>query len=267
VKKVILLVCTILAGYGLWAQNTGKKTNSREDRRAEKRQRINTMIRQEEEGTLNYTKQSAFGLQLRTNGYGVFYEHAKMKSPRFANLYAIELTEIKNNKEEKLNTGSFWGNSFIYGKINNFYQLKVGLGQQYIFGQKGNKNGIAVIGIYQAGVSLGLLRPYYIQVDEGGGQPRYIKYDGSDSTLFLDGSAIIGGGGLSKGWGELKYKPGAYAKVALRFDFGHYNETISAIEIGMSLDAYASKIPIMVYNPEKQLFFQGHIAFVFGHRK
>lgn len=251
---------------GVWAQNAGNKS-SKEERREAKRQRINALIRQEEEGVLTYTKQNAFGVELRTNGYGAFYEHAKMKSPRFANLYAIELTEIKHNKEEKLNTGNFFGNSFIYGKINNFYQLKFGLGQQYILGQKGNKNGIAVIGIYQAGLSLGLLRPYYLQVDEGGNRPRYIKYDSSDSTLFLDGSTIIGGGGLGKGWSELKYKPGAYAKAALRFDFGHYNETISAIEIGISLDAYASKIPLMVYNPDKQLFFQGHIAFVFGRRK
>ena len=267
-KKITLFICAFLSCFYLLAQDTTIKRSGKEVRKEEKRERIITMSRQEEEGILNYTKQSAFGIELRTNGYGVFYEHAKMVSPRFANLWAIELTEIKHNKEEKLGTGNFFGNAFIYGKINNFYQLKFGLGQQYVFGQKGNKNGIAVLGVYEGGLSLGVLRPYYLQVDEGSyNQPRYIKYSDTDSALFLDPSAIIGGGGLSKGWSELKYKPGAYVKTALRFDFGHFNETLSAIEIGLSLEAYASKVQIMAFNPSRQLFYQGHIAFVFGHRK
>ena len=68
---------------------------------------------------------------------------------------------------------------------------------------------------------------------------------------------------------------GAFVKGALRFDFGRYNELIQALQIGLSLDAYSKKIEIMApkdargaeaVNP-KNLFFQGHIAFVFGRRK
>jgi hypothetical protein len=73
--------------------------------------------------------------------------------------------------------------------------------------------------------------------------------------------------GLGKGWDHIKFKPGAYLKTALRFDFGRYNDNIQALEIGMSLEAYASKVSIMVQNEPQQLFFQGHIAFVFGKRK
>ncbi|GAC1709010.1 MAG: hypothetical protein NVS9B7_26970 [Flavisolibacter sp.] len=65
----------------------------------------------------------------------------------------------------------------------------------------------------------------------------------------------------------VKLKPGLYLKGSLRFDFGRYNEMINAIEIGMSLEAYSQKIPLVIYNDPKQLFFQGHIAFVFGRRK
>jgi hypothetical protein len=42
---------------------------------------------------------------------------------------------------------------------------------------------------------------------------------------------------------------------------------VQALEIGLSVDAYASEIPIMLYNDPKRLFFQGHIAFLFGRRK
>ncbi|MGZ8557893.1 MAG: hypothetical protein ACXWWC_06160, partial [Chitinophagaceae bacterium] len=155
-------------------------------------------------------------------------------------------------------------------KINNFYPITLGFGQQHILGQKGNKNGVAVTAVYNAGLSIGLLRPYYLNVedpDPATGGERAIKYSGADTTLFLDQSAIISGGGFGKGWSELKVKPGAFAKVGMRFDFGRYNESVQALEIGMSIEAYASKIQIMALQNDKRMFFQGYIAFLFGRRK
>jgi hypothetical protein len=42
---------------------------------------------------------------------------------------------------------------------------------------------------------------------------------------------------------------------------------VQALQIGISAEAYSSKIPQLVYTKQKQIFFQGHIAFVFGRRK
>ena len=275
--KLILIFCLLASSLNILAQDSTRNIeSSKETRNREKRQRIDAMSKQEEEGVLVFRKQSAFGLQLRTNGYGIFYEIGRFKSPRFANLYLIELTEIKDPKEEKTQTGNgFVSNSFVYGKINNFYQFKIGFGQQYILGQKGNKNGIAVMGLYQGGLTLGLLRPYYINIQEGG-QERSIKYDEADSSnKFLTAGLISGSSGLSKGWNELEFNPGAFLKTGLRFDFGRYNELIQALQIGLSVEGYSKKVEIMaprdVTGKEavdpKQIFFQGHIAFVFGRRK
>jgi hypothetical protein len=277
VKKILIILCLFTLSTDLIAQDsTENKQSAKEARASEKRQRIDAMSKQEEEGVLIFRKQNAFGIQLRTRGYGVFYEIGRFKSPRFANLYLIELTETKDIKEEKTQTGNgFVSNSFVYGKINNFYQFKLGFGQQYILGQKGNKNGIAVMGLYQGGLSLGLLRPYYINIQEGG-QERSIKYDPADSSnKFLTAGLISGSSGLGKGWNELEMVPGAFVKTALRFDFGRYNELIQALQIGLSVEAYSKKIEIMApYDitgkaavDPKQIFFQGHIAFVFGRRK
>ena len=267
-KRLIILAIIITVGFNLFAQDSTKtKKPSRTERREERQQRINAMIKQEEEGALIYNKQSVFGIELRTNGYGLFYEKGKAKTRRKTNIYTAELTEIKDPKEEKTPTGFFTiGNPYILGKIHNFYQFKLGFGQQYLFGQKGNKNGVAVIGSYQGGISAGLLRPYYLEVSDGNGN-REIKYSTEDSAEFLDQSVIQGSGGLGRGWGEMTFKPGAFAKAALRFDWGHYNELVSGIEIGMSVDAYTQKIPILLFTKERQVFFQGHIALVFGRRR
>ncbi len=248
------------------AQDTSATRNDREQRKLERRQKINTIARQEEEGILVYNKQSIFGLMLRTDGYGIFYELGKMRTTRKTTTYDLELTEIKDPKEEKLPNGGFsFGNPYVYGKINNFYQLKLGVGQQYILGDKGNKNGVAVSALYNGGLSLGFLRPYYIQVEDVYGNIQTIKYS-QDTSLFLNGY-IHGGGGLGKGWGEMKFRPGVYAKTGLRFDYGRFNEVVSALEVGISAEAYAQKIPIMLYQKERQLFFQGYITLEFGRRK
>ncbi|MCW3073947.1 MAG: hypothetical protein JWP69_1016 [Flaviaesturariibacter sp.] len=261
-KKLILIASLMFPALFSFAQ----KTNSKESRKIEKRQKYAAMAKQEEEGVLSYSRQNTFGIQLRTNGYGLFYEHGRMKTPRITNMYMVELTEIKHQKESRTQKqeGAF-GGSYVYGKINNFYQFKLGFGQQYIFGQKGNKNGVAVMGIYQGGLSLGLLRPYYLDVNDNGTK-RAVKYESADSLLFL-GNEIYGSSGFSKGWNELKIRPGAFVKAALRFDFNKYNEKVQAVQIGLSVDAYAQEIPLIVERKPQRFFFQGHLAYIFGGRK
>ncbi len=268
-KKIPISFLLVMFVYIASAQN-GDKKSSKQERKEAKREKINQMIRQAEEGVLIYSKQSIFGIQLRNNGYGAFYELGRMKTNSKTTIYRIDITEIKHIKEEKTQVGGnafgFFGNPFIYGKINNFYQVTLGVGQQRMLGQKGNKNGVAISAIYNGGLAIGLLRPYYLQVQDSTGANITIKYK-DNMNLFLDPSSINGGGGLGKGWGEMKIKPGAFVKVAIRFDYGRYNETVSGIEVGLSADFYASKIPILAQQKDKQLFMQGYIAILFGRRK
>ena len=145
-KKISVLICLVFAAGDLFAQDGTPKKDKKAEKKEEKRKRTNAIIKQEEEGVLAYNKQAALGLQLRTNGYAAFLELGRMKSPRFTNLYLLEVSEIFHPKEEKVPSTdqNYFGGSFKYGKINNFYQAKLGFGQQYVLGQKGNKNGIAV---------------------------------------------------------------------------------------------------------------------------
>ncbi|RYZ24492.1 MAG: hypothetical protein EOO16_01015 [Chitinophagaceae bacterium] len=260
------MFCLSLLAFQGYAQ----EKSGQSPRKEEKQRKVAAAIKAEEEGVIAYRKQSAFGLQLRTNGYGVFFELNRMKTPRWSTSYSVELTEIKHAKEEKSNNanGSF-NNSFVFGKINNFYAFKLGYGRQYFFGQKGNKNGIAVIGLAEAGISLGLLRPYYLDVADGAAR-RAVKYESEDSALFLGkapNGAILGSSGIGTGWDEIQVKPGAFLKLGLRFDFNKYNDKLQALQVGFSIEGYGDKIPQMAYVKEEQLFFQGHLAFVFGGRK
>lgn len=263
-KKISLIAFVALLAVSSFAQSNRTEKQEKKDLR---RQKINELIRQAEEGVLVFEKQNIFGLQLRTNGYGAFYEMGRMKTNRKTNIYRIDIAEIKDHKEEKLFGGSFpFGNPFVYGKINFFYPITLGFGQQYILGQKGNKNGVAVSAVYNAGLSIGLLRPYYIDIENTSGQEETIKYTEQNSDAFLN-SKVLGASGLGKGWSEIKVKPGAFVKAAMRFDYGRFNESVNGLEIGMTLEAYASKIPIMLLQDDKRMFFQAYVAILFGKRK
>ena len=258
-KKIFSFLIIIPISYHAFAQG------SRQNRQEEKRQHINSIVKQEEEGVITYKKSFAFGIKLINDGYGAFFELGRASSVKKALLYQLEFSERKGIKEQRQN--SYFANSvsFIYGKENFVYPVKLGVQQQILLGNKLNKNGVAITGNYGGGLSVALLRPYYVQVQNGNGVD-YIKYNSQDSLQFLSGQ-IYGGPGLSKGWSELTVDPGLYAKAAVRFDYGAFNEIISAIEVGVTGEYYSKKIPIMVYNPEKQFFFGGYVAIMFGKRK
>ncbi len=268
IKKVFLALVVCLIASVVYCQGSKPKEKIKQERK----ERINQLIKKEEEGALIYNKQYALGFKLNTDGWGVFYEHGKYKTITNTNIWWLELGERKSKKEEKITKGTdlggflyVAGNPFIYGKVNNFYYLKAGLGQQRLIGGKGNKNGVAVSAVYGAGVSAGLLKPYYITVsDPTSGDVRDIKYP---DDLFLDKFSIVGGSGFSKGFNEVKFVPGAQSKLGLRFDYGKFNELLSAIEIGINAEYYTQKMPVIVYAPEKQFFFNAYIALEFGKRK
>ena len=248
---------------------------TKKEKQAEKKERIDKMIRQEEEGALIYQKQSLFGIKLYSDGWAALFEKGYMKTVNKTNIFSIEFGERKHRKEEKVSkfiSGTpFLGNSLIYGKQNNFYFLKLGAGQSYLLGGKGNRNGVAVSAIYNGGVSVGMLKPYYLDVtDPISNEALTIRYmnDGSrNDSLFLDPQTINGGAGVFKGFNKMKIKPGLFLKGAVRFDYGRYNELISAVEAGFNVEWYVKDMPIMINNNARKLFTNVFIALEFGRRK
>lgn len=259
IALVILMGCFSLAGF---SQNQPKGI-TKKDKKQAKRERIDALVKMEEEGELVFRKHSIFGFKANSDGYGLSYEMGRFKSNRTTNIYTLEFNEKKHRQEKKINTiNGFEFNSIIPFKMNNFYQVKFGLGQQRIIGGKGNKNGVAVAVIYAGGLSLGLVKPYLIDVEANGKRFRSSFPDIWDSAY-----AIIGAAGFTTGWKELSLKPGAHAKAAMRFDYGRFNETVTAIEVGINTEFYPSKIPQMMFAKQDQFFFNAYVSILLGRRK
>ncbi|HEX4958660.1 MAG TPA: hypothetical protein VFV46_10815 [Lacibacter sp.] len=275
-KKLFFLMITVVTAINLSAQNTkpSSKREEKDERKQERRKKIDNLIRQQEEGALVFNKQNVFGLKLNTDGWGLIYEKGFMKNVKVTNLFSLEFAEKKHPKESKQSfqvaNGPFiaFSTPYVYGKQNIFYQLKPGFAQQRLIGGKTNRNGVAVHAIYGGGISLGLERPYYVTVrSDPNNNTRDIKYSQQDSILFLTPGNIIQGTGFKYGWRDMKLVPGAHAKVAIRFDYGRFNEMVSAIEIGINAEVYSREVSIMLLNPSNRFFFNSYVAILFGKRK
>jgi hypothetical protein len=265
VKKILLLALISFITVNLLAQDsTFNSAPQKRDKKADKRERINRLMRMEEEGDLIFNKHNIFGIKLATDGYGIFFEKGKYKSPTKTTIFQFELNEKKSPKEKRVTFDGY--NSLVAYKLNNFYAFKVAVGQQILIGGKGNKNGVAVTALYTGGLSLALLKPYYINIDDNSDNRRHETWPQliNDTTTNV---SDVSASGFFYGWSHISVKPGLNAKTALRFDYGRFNESITAIEAGVTAEYYFGKIPQVYFVPYKQFFFNAYVAIEFGSRK
>lgn len=268
VKKILLLSLGIVITSMTWAQTN--PSSKRKDKKSEKKDRINALIKMEEEGELIFNKHNIFGFKLNSDGWGLSFEKGKFITPRKTRIIQIEFNEKKHPKEEK-DAGSFdffTGNvnQYIFGKANNFYQLKGSYGQQYLIGGKSNKNGVSVSALWAGGVALGIEKPYYVDAqDRTTNEGVRVKF--ADIEEKLNQYTYLGASGFTVGWGEMQLNPGAHLKTALRFDYGRFNEVVSAIEAGVNVEYYSGKVQQMIKNKDRNLFFNAYVSLLFGKRK
>ncbi len=264
--KKLLCLLAVLSVSAIALAQTHK--TPKQIRKEDKRKRIDALIKQEEEGVIAYHKQTVYGVKLNTDGYGAFLEIGRSKTVQKGLLFQFEINERKHNKETKQRGANFFSAPFMYGKLNFFYPVKMGVQYQLLLGNKSNKNGVSVSGNLGGGLSLGFLRPYKIEVDKAGTRTK-VWYNDADSLLFRNSfnDQSASGPGLGSGWKNLKLTPGLYIKPAVRFDYGKMNELVSALEVGVNLELYAKKIPQMLDLKQNQLFLSAFVALQFGKRK
>lgn len=263
---------TILASalvFHVFAQDSTSSYYPDQNRSNTRRTNRNHLMRMEEEGDLIFNKQNVFGIRLATDGYGLNFEKGYFKTVNRTLIFQAELNEKHSPKEHHITatTDGFNFSSVVPYKLNNFYEFKLAVGEQRLLGGKGNKNGVAVTYLYTGGLTMGMLKPYLLDISNqitGASDRQTYAQLANDTTI---GDEITGAGGFFAGWNMLKIKPGLNAKQAMRFDYGRTNTTVAAIEVGLTEEYFTSKMPIMYLVPAKQFFFNAYVQLLFGSRK
>lgn len=229
-----------------------------------------------------YNKEISGGAYIASNGWGIMMERGKIQSIKKTRLMYWSFGELRDYRLRKQKAEFGIGGRFsdyspkdyFYGRQNNFYALRYGLGQKRVLGDKAEKNGVRVALTYTAGLSLGFLKPYYLDlaylIDRVDNTEFYevipSKYI-DDKEKFLDWYSIAGASGFKYGLKEIEPVPGGFGKIGLNFDWGKVEEMQMALEVGIMADVYYKRIPIMVANNNKPYFFGAYVQFQFGKRK
>lgn len=223
----------------------------------------------------SFDKELIFGGGLHSRGFLLTSEYSKIQSETRSFSFRIEFTEFKNAKEkrltaERLATGGNSRRSYIYGKQNNFYALRLGGGHRFYISEKTEKSPVALAFSYNGGFSMGMLKPYYLdliyRLDPTGFRLSSERYTEQNKLVFLEPLDINGATGFSAGWDELTVAPGLFAKGSLIFDWGANDGIAKILELGFTADIYFRNIPIMVDEVRPPLFVNLFMNFYFGKR-
>lgn len=221
-------------------------------------------------------KDGSFGFRLNTNGWSLFGTYSKVVSADKYRFYQVELTELRHPKEvrqssELLSTRIPQSpRPFVYGKQNNFFALNFSVGNRVIIGEKAVRSGVEVNFIYQGGPTLGLTKPYYLDVFRDGSDlfnpVETIKYTEERRDDFLDLSNIYGASGFTRGLGELRFYPGVHGKAGLHFDWANYSEFVTALEVGLAANVFLRNVPIMIDTVNRPYFIYLFLGIQFGKK-
>jgi hypothetical protein len=225
------------------------------------------------------TRETSMGLELTTNGglivggLNVFLNIGRVKpkdlkhSDMFYNtrFWQIELGENHHNKEYKIKSeGTGTNNSYKYGKISNFYTLKLGRGYTRMLAGKPDPGSVSIHWMISGGVALGALKPYYLHIY---GDPNAIKYANDSKGDFLNQNIIEGNAGFAKGLNESQFVGGGYLKSGIHFDFSANRKNVVGLEAGAGFEYYSQDIPLMANQPAVPYFAHLYMAFQYGRRK
>ena len=213
----------------------------------------------------DYGKEISWGITKATNsgliGGAVMKYSIRHRNDAF-HYFALEIVNIKHPKEERYY--SFTGNTYIYGKSNYLYSLRLQGGRSWTFFKKAPQQGVQIDGIVALGPSLGFVAPYYIE---------YLRTDGNvvreqyDPNVHFDQNNILGTGNLFQGIGESDLVFGLNSKVGVSFEFGTLKYNVFGLEVGFMMEAFTRKIPIIPTAEQDQIFPNSFVTLYYGSRR
>lgn len=223
-----------------------------------------------------YNQEFAVGIRMHTHGWAAGVNFGNLRTYYQTKYLHFEFGELKHAKEvrQSFDTPSTLNGrisrAFKYGKQNNLFVLRGSVGAKRYFSEKAKHKGVAVGISYEGGVTLGLLKPYYLELRASDGQfTTATKYSEATADRFLDIWQIHGASGWTKGFGEISFLPGINGKVAVHFDWGAFDEYVKSMEAGIMVDVFTRKAPIMVETgnvENNQLFLNLFVHLQFGKR-
>ncbi len=212
-------------------------------------------------GNYEYSSEMIWGVTKATNSGligGFIFKYAKeIKNDKFHG-GLVEIVNIKHPQEQRYYSES--GNTYIGGKQNYLYSLRLSYLREYTFFKKAAQQGVQVNGIVAAGPTFGIEAPYYVEVKAGNGTIKE-PYDPDKNQK------IIGSGNILQGIGESSIVPGLNTKAGVSFEFGTFKSNVVGIEVGFEVDFFTRKIILIPTTENYSIFPSAYATLFYGSRR
>lgn len=230
-------------------------------------------IRPEDVQDYMYLHELSGGLKIQSNGVNLYMTKGWIKNIYKTHLIQAEYQYFLNYKDKLLRPNPmFDGKRYFYGVQNRFHALRFSYGFERCIADKAERNGVRLSFIGFVGFSLGLIKPYYLEIYKSRSASGEIiheslRYSESNDSKFMNQDSIYGASPFYKGIHQTIPTFGGHIKLGLNFDWGVKDRFVKALEVGVMADVYYRKVPIYVnHDANKFLMPALYLGFHFGKR-
>lgn len=217
-----------------------------------------------------FRNEASGGLTIHSNGFGISFKRGWHMTGYKKQMLDMDLVSLRHPKQYKQANPYYQdARPFFYGKQNFVYLLRAGYGRQNILFSKAERSGVEVRYNYYAGASMGITKPVYLEVlldskfDSLTKVIEVRQYDPEDSQQ-QSVENIFGPGPYFQGFDQLDIHPGAYGKFAISFEYSGWQNKVTALETGITVDYFPKAIPIMAFNKKENLHVNFYISLLWG---
>lgn len=222
---------------------------------------------------LMYTRSNLFGVNLNSHkSWGAFYRLGWHKTGKQHNHWEIDISRIKHPKEIRRPGFTEAQAQYSFGRMNMVFFVRNSFGQTITLTDRPYKNAVGLNFVYNIGFTAAILKPIYLEIFypyENSPGYGYLVSEKYDKEKHSDIYRIHGNASNLKGISETKIELGAFGRAGFQVDFADYPDELRCLEAGITLDAFASPIPIVAVANDNfdKLFWGFYIAYNFGSRK
>ncbi|MDL5051532.1 hypothetical protein QQ054_36620 [Oscillatoria amoena NRMC-F 0135] len=215
-----------------------------------------------------YNREFSFGLMAHPRGVGLDLRFGRYISEGRVEYLEAEFLSIRHPKEIRIfNTGITNTSPYTYGKANSAYIGRLGYGNKFMLSEKKLKNTASISFNVAAGPVFAVLKPVYLDLlVTDVNNNNFVVTKKVTAGAEINQNDVIGNSPFSKGFNELSFRVGGFAKAGFNFDWGDFTDEIKAIEVGVYVDAFPQRLPLMLHTENKYFFPSFYICAVFGSK-
>jgi hypothetical protein len=212
----------------------------------------------------------AIGISTSTNSGiigGFSFRKLWLNDSKSQSLVQLDADIIKDYREFT-SPYSFNGRSYLEGKLNQLFVIRPSYGRSVVLFRKSPEGGPALRGIVSTGPSLGLQKPYYVDISYTNTATNQTLTKAVPYEKTLDNSYpkayIIGNASFLNGFPDSKIVPGWHLKSGLNLELESFKQNHMSVELGFCLDYFSKPIEMLNQTPGRSVYTTGYLTVFFG---